>query len=46
MFDVRKVNCVIFIKKMKLVFKEIEKDLLFGIKEMMVYVFYDNKNKL
>ena len=31
---------------MKSVFKEIEKDLPSGIKEMMAYALYDNKNKL
>lgn len=31
---------------MKSVFKEIEEDLPSGIKEMMAYALYDNKNKL
>lgn len=31
---------------MKSIFKEIEKDLPYGIKEMMAYALYDNKNKL
>ena len=31
---------------MKSIFKEIEEDLPSGIKEMMAYALYDNKNKL
>lgn len=44
--DVRKANYVILLK-MKSLFKEIQEEHLpSGIKEMMAYALYENKNKL